>query len=102
MREPIPIELAGTREIEIDGARIAAGFGLDVDAFRQLMDDRRITVLCERGTGDDAGLYRASFYHGTTRVRVVIDADGALLPDGFSVERMPAAKVRDVPPRATE
>jgi hypothetical protein len=33
-------------------------------------------VLCERGTGEDAGLYRASFYHEGKRVRLVVDGDG--------------------------
>ena len=35
-----------------------------------------IDRLCERGTGEDAGLYRATFYHGTKRARVVVDRQG--------------------------
>ena len=62
--------------LEIDGARVAERIGLDVAAFRQLMDDGKIAVLCERGTGEDAGLYRATFYHGTKRARVVVDRQG--------------------------
>ena len=50
--------------------------GLDVAAFRQLMDDGKITVLCERGTGEDAGTWRASFYYGGRRARFVVDAQG--------------------------
>ncbi len=89
MTKPIRLELAGSRSIEVDGARIARGLGLEVDAFRQLMEQRRIAVLCERGTGEDAGLYRASFYHGRTRVRLVVDGDGALVGD-LSVDQMPS------------
>jgi hypothetical protein len=40
------------------------------------MEDRKITLLCERGTGEDAGLYRASFYLDGKRVRLVVDGDG--------------------------
>ncbi len=63
-------------ELEIDGALVARAMGLDVAAFRQLMDDGKITVLCERGTGEDAGTWRASFYCGGRRARFVVDAQG--------------------------
>jgi len=91
----IPLELAGAPEIEVDGNAVARAFGLEVDQFRQLMEQRKITLLCERGTGEDAGLYRASFYHGTMRVRLVVDGAGTPVPGGFSVEGMPAAAGRD-------
>ena len=55
----------------------ADGEGIRAPAeFRQLMEDRKITVLCERGIGDDEGLYRASFYHEGRRVRLVVDGQG--------------------------
>ncbi|WP_342779184.1 DUF6522 family protein [Luteimonas granuli] len=76
MRNPIPIELAGQPSIEVDGALVARGLGLDVAEFRRLMEIRKISVLCERGTGEDDGLYRASFYHQGRRMRLVVDADG--------------------------
>ena len=94
MPRDIAIELAGTAEIGIDGARVAQGFGLDVDTFRRLMDERVIALLCERGTGEDAGLYRASFYHGTKRVRMVVDGEGAMVPGGFSVDELPVQRER--------
>ncbi|WP_372017930.1 DUF6522 family protein [Pseudoxanthomonas sp. 10H] len=62
--------------LEIDGAMVAQALGLEVAAFRQLMDDGKVRVLCERGTGEDAGTWRASFYHGTRRARFVVDARG--------------------------
>lgn len=67
--------------IEIDAALVARALALEVDAFRQLMENRKICVLCERGTGDDAGRYRATFYHGDRRARFVLDAHGRPLPD---------------------
>ena len=62
--------------LEIDAALVARGIGLDLAEFRRLMDAGKIAVLCERGTGEDAGLYRASFYYGQRRARFVVDASG--------------------------
>jgi hypothetical protein len=67
---------ANRPELEIDGALVAEAIGLDVAAFRQLMDEGKITVLCERGTGEDAGTWRTSFYYGGRRARFVLDAQG--------------------------
>ena len=66
--------------VEIDAALLADAFGMDLADFRQRMEDRKITVLCERGTGPDAGLYRASFYYQGKRVRLVVDRDGNPVP----------------------
>ncbi|TWG86200.1 hypothetical protein L599_000800000800 [Luteimonas sp. J16] len=70
------IDIALNPDVEIDAALVAGGLGLEVGEFRELMEQRRITVLCERGTGEDAGLYRATFYHGARRLRLVVDATG--------------------------
>lgn len=68
--------------IDIDGALVARTLDLEVEHFRQLMADGRISVLCERGTGEDLGRYRASFYFGRKRARFLLDADGQLLGSG--------------------
>lgn len=68
-----------TPSVEVDGALVARHLGLDVATFRRLMDQRKISVLCERGTGEDVGLYRASFYLEGRRVRFVLDANGRVL-----------------------
>lgn len=75
----IPISMEGAPSIEVDGALVAGGLGLAVDVFRQLMQAGRINVLCERGTGEDLGLYRASFYHEGRRVRLVVDLEGKII-----------------------
>ena len=79
MAKQIPISLNPKFEIEIDATLVAGALGLALDEFRQLMDNRTIAQLCERGTGADAGLYRASFYHKDRRVRLVVDARGRLV-----------------------
>lgn len=66
--------------VEVDAELIAPGLGLDVASFRRLMADQHIAVLCERGTGPDAGHVRGTFYYRGRRVRIVVDADG--LPVG--------------------
>lgn len=66
--------------LEIDGAMVARELDLDVARFRQLMADGKIAVLCERGTGEDANTWRASFYHGQRRARFVVDANGKPVP----------------------
>lgn len=66
--------------LEIDGALVARALGLDVGDFRRHLDDGRITLLCERGTGEDAGCHRASFYHAGRRARFVSDAAGRWRP----------------------
>lgn len=68
-----------TPPIEVDGAAVARALNLDVAAFRQLMDAGKITVLCERGTGEDEGTWRVSFYHDGRRARFVLDAQGRIL-----------------------
>lgn len=62
--------------IEIEGALVARELDLDVDEFRRLMEIRKIKVLCERGTGEDAGRWRATFYHGDRRARFIVDRHG--------------------------
>ena len=92
MAGAIPIQLSSARAVEIDGALVARGLGLATEAFRKLMDDRQVTVLCERGTGEDAGRYRASFYYAGKRVRLVVDADGVPCgPPEETASRMPPA-----------
>ena len=62
--------------LDIDGAMVARELGLETGQFRQLMADGKISVLCERGTDDDAGTWRASFYYGQRRARFVVDSRG--------------------------
>ena len=62
--------------IHIEAGLVASRLGLSVDDFRQLMAAGRIAVLCERGIGEDEGHFRATFYYGDRRARLVVDAEG--------------------------
>jgi hypothetical protein len=80
MHEPLLLPPADAMpDIAIDGALVAPRLGLNVATFRALMAEGAIRVLCERGIGDDAGRYRATFYHRDARARLVVDARGNLL-----------------------
>lgn len=80
MSKSIPLEVnPQTPLIEVDGAVVARGLGLTVATFQDLMERQQVTVLCERGTGEDEGLVRASFYHDGKRVRLVVDGDGNIV-----------------------
>src|SRR3546814_2880801 len=76
MGKTIHIDVNPSHAVEIDGALVARELGLAVPELRQLMDRRPITVLCERGTGKDEGLYRASFYNAGRRLRLGADRHG--------------------------
>lgn len=65
--------------IEIDAATIAEGLNLAPSEVQDLMRRGAITSLCERGSGDDAGRYRLTFFHGGRRLRLVVDEDGRLI-----------------------
>ncbi|WP_374248042.1 DUF6522 family protein [Thermomonas sp.] len=86
MAKPIHLALNPTFEIEIDAGPIADALGVTQDIFFTLLEQRRISQLCERGTGEDAGSYRASFYLDDKRARVVVDRNGRMLG---TVERRP-------------
>ena len=79
MGDPIPLALSEPPDIEIEGEVVAQHLGLDPSRFRELMEQGKVSVLCERGTGEDAGLYRASFYHQGRRARIVVDVLGRIV-----------------------
>ena len=67
--------------LDIDGALVAREIGLEVAEFRRLMDEGKVAVLCERGTGEDTGRYRASFYYAGKRARFILDETGRVLDE---------------------
>lgn len=79
MAKRIAIDLTPAFEIAIDPAPIAQALALEPAAFLRLLEQRKISQLCERGTGEDEGLYRASFYHRGRRARVVVDRQGRMV-----------------------
>lgn len=66
-------------EFCIDAALLGSLFGVAPEQIPPLMRDNRLTSVCERGIGDDDGTYRLNFFYGSRRVRLSVDASGAVL-----------------------
>lgn len=64
--------------IEIDARIVADGLGIEPDQVEPRRQSGEIKALCERGTGEDAGLVRVTFYLGKRRLRLVVDANGTV------------------------
>lgn len=68
---------AGT--IKIDARIVAEGLGIAPEDVEPGRLAGTVTTLCERGTGEDAGLVRVTFYLGKRRLRLLVDAHGTVL-----------------------
>lgn len=65
--------------VVVDAALLAQAFKLEEGEIKARMRDGRITSLCERGEGADAGRSRVTFYHAGRALRLTLDAQGAIL-----------------------
>lgn len=66
-------------DIVIDAALLAPLFGIAAAEVPGLMRAQAITSICERGTGEDEGRYRLSFFHRNRRVRLSVDPAGRVV-----------------------
>ena len=69
------------RTMEIDARVIGAGLGLEPAQVQALMQAEKISLLCERGTGEDLGCHRVTFYYAGRRFRILIDATGRIFEE---------------------
>ncbi len=67
---------ANARTMEIDARVIGAGLGLEPAQVQALMQSEKISLLCERGTSEDQGCHRITFYYSGRRFRILIDPAG--------------------------
>ncbi|HEX5693479.1 MAG TPA: DUF6522 family protein [Arenimonas sp.] len=75
-RDDAPEPPAPVVPVELDAGLIAEGLGLAPARVPAMVADRRIATLCERGTGEEEGLFRFTFYYAGQRLRLVTDAKG--------------------------
>lgn len=54
-------------------------FKVEPAAIPALVRGGVLTGVCERGMGEDDGKYRLSFFYGSRRVRLNVDAAGTVL-----------------------
>ena len=86
-----PVRL-GDGVIEIEASLVSEGLKLPLPLLRQQMRAGRITSVSERGTGDDAGRHRLTFFSEHRRFRVTVDESGAIIQRSaidFGDERLP-------------
>jgi hypothetical protein len=65
--------------ITVDPGIVAQGLRLDLEVLREQLRNGSVTSLCEKGEGEDAGRFRLTFFSGNRRLRLVVDASGAIL-----------------------
>ena len=62
----------------VDADVIAAVLGIEPARVQPLMRDGKITSVCERGVGEDAGRLRLTFRYRARAWTVVVQPDGTL------------------------
>lgn len=65
--------------VQIDAAVVASGLGLAPESLLAGMRDGKVTSLSETGVGDDAGLFRLTFFCANRRLRLVVDGSGIIV-----------------------
>jgi hypothetical protein len=58
---------------------VAAGLDIEVELVRPLMHQNKITSLCERGVGEDAGRFRLTFFHADQLFHLVVEGEGRIV-----------------------
>lgn len=69
----------GEDGVEVDAAVIAKGFKLNPDQVLDQLRSRAITSRYERGTGEDEGRNRLTFFSRSRRLQIIVDDKGALI-----------------------
>ncbi|MCL4186768.1 MAG: hypothetical protein KJZ85_04115 [Rhodobacteraceae bacterium] len=63
----------------VEAEVLAAAFGIAAAEIPVLMRAGAITSRFETGTGEDAGRFRLTFFHGERVFRLVVDGDGRIV-----------------------
>lgn len=66
-------------EILVEAAVIGEGLSLQPAAVQEEMRAGRITSLCERGSGEDEGRFRLTFFTENRRFRIIVDEAGQII-----------------------
>lgn len=72
----------GTDGITVDAALLAEAFHVGQSQIRREMREGRISSRCEKGTEEDTGRWRLTFYREGQALRLVVDAGGGILSRG--------------------
>lgn len=63
-------------QVEIPLEWVAHLLGLPPEGAQAALRSGALTSVLEKGEGRDAGRMRLTFFHGTRRARIILDADG--------------------------
>lgn len=63
----------------VDAALIGELLHVPTSSVPALMREGKITSACERGTGEDDGEFRLTFFYRSRRARLITDSAGRLL-----------------------
>lgn len=63
----------------VDATLLSVAFGRPVEEIKASMQDGRITSRCEKGSGEDAGRWRLTFYHAGRALRLTVNEEGEIL-----------------------
>ena len=66
-------------DFTVEAELLAEFFGLEPAKVPRMMRAGQITSRSEQGIGEDEGRWRLTFYHGGRALRLVVDAEGAVL-----------------------
>lgn len=64
--------------VTVDAATVARLIGVAPGDVAQLLRNRQISSLCERGEGEDEGNLRLTFFFGAKRARILVGAGGEI------------------------
>lgn len=81
----VQLELA-EGAVSVDASLIARDLALAPQEVLERLRGGRLTARCEQGIGEDAGRFRLTFYHESTRLRLIVDQEGRILKR--SVDRL--------------
>lgn len=65
--------------IEVDANVVAKGLGMTPEDLQRALRDGTVTSRSETGEAEDAGRFRITFFSASRRMRLVVDATGAVL-----------------------
>lgn len=77
--KPAAVEFADSGDVQVDAAALSALLRLSEAQLRDGMRDGSITSRVERGEGEDAGRMRLTVFTPGCRLRLIVDAAGAIL-----------------------
>jgi len=65
--------------VQVDASLLAEQLDLEPSSVIDLLRRGEITSRYERGAGEDEGRHRLTFFHGSRRLRLIVDGAGQIL-----------------------